>query len=278
MDILLTGIVRSGTTLACHLLNKVAGTVALHEPMNPATLVGLDDRGRLDAIAAFCADQRRSLLSSGTATCMAVGGAVPDNPYGSERDPDGLRRSIVALESVRFDKPLGPDFALVVKHPNAFTALLPLLVTRFPCRAIVRNPLATLLSMHSTQANWTHGRVPMAEAFDGALAAALDRETDVVARQLRIVAFSFGRYAECLPRAAVIRYEDIVATGGAALAAVVPAARALAEPLAARNCNPLYDRSVVEQLADRVLETDAAWQDHYSRADVTALRDALVAR
>lgn len=277
MDILLTGIVRSGTTLACHLLNKLPGTVALHEPMNPATLVGLDDHSRLDAVAAACAGWRRSLLADRTATCMAVAGAVPDNPYGDARGPDGLRRSVVSLEEVRFDKPLDPDFTLVVKHPNAFTALLPLLVTRFACRAIVRNPLATLLSMNSTQANWTRGHVPMAEAFDGELAAALAAEPDAVARQVRIIAWAFGQYSRWLPRAAVIRYEDMIATGGAALAAVVPAAAALAEPLTARNTNPLYDRGLVERLSALVLASEAAWQEHYSRADVTALRDALVA-
>lgn len=41
MDIILTGIARSGTTLSCSLLNKLPQCVALHEPMNPDDLVGL---------------------------------------------------------------------------------------------------------------------------------------------------------------------------------------------------------------------------------------------
>ena len=46
MDIILTGIARSGTTLSCSLLNKLPQCVALHEPMNPAELVDLLLPGR----------------------------------------------------------------------------------------------------------------------------------------------------------------------------------------------------------------------------------------
>jgi len=53
VDIILTGIARSGTTLTCALLNKLPQTVALHEPMNPAELVGLDvHTAFLDRVAA----------------------------------------------------------------------------------------------------------------------------------------------------------------------------------------------------------------------------------
>jgi len=41
VDIILTGIARSGTTLTCFLLNKLPQAVALHEPMDPSQLVGL---------------------------------------------------------------------------------------------------------------------------------------------------------------------------------------------------------------------------------------------
>ena len=41
-DVVLTGPPRSGTTLACHMLNKLPGTVALHEPIPPRRFAGLD--------------------------------------------------------------------------------------------------------------------------------------------------------------------------------------------------------------------------------------------
>ena len=57
MDIILTGIARSGTTLSCSLLNKLPRCVALHEPLDPAELVGLPfPAGYMAAVAAFFAE------------------------------------------------------------------------------------------------------------------------------------------------------------------------------------------------------------------------------
>ena len=97
MDIILTGIARSGTTLSCSLLNKLPRCVALHEPMNPAELVGLPfPDAYMAKVAAFFSAQRASLLGSGTAVSKARGGRVPDNPFESAPAGAGLRPSTVA--------------------------------------------------------------------------------------------------------------------------------------------------------------------------------------
>lgn len=82
-DIILTGIPRSGTTLTCHLLNKVSNTVALHEPLlwddvrDPT-----DHRAICDGIEQFFHQTRKSCLASGTAITKHTDGLVPDNPMG----------------------------------------------------------------------------------------------------------------------------------------------------------------------------------------------------
>ena len=77
MDIILTGIARSGTTLSCSLLNKLPQCVALHEPMDPEDLVGLGfPEAYMARIASFFAAQRASLLGSGTAVSKARDGRV----------------------------------------------------------------------------------------------------------------------------------------------------------------------------------------------------------
>ena len=63
MDIILTGIARSGTTLSCSLLNKLPQCVALHEPMNPAELIGQDlamenNMTAKELLAAYAAGER----------------------------------------------------------------------------------------------------------------------------------------------------------------------------------------------------------------------------
>lgn len=278
MDIILTGIARSGTTLSCSLLNKLPQCVALHEPMDPSSLVGLGvPDPYLERIADFFATQRASLLASGTAVSKARGGRVPDNPFESAAAVAGLRPSTVENQEVQFDKRLQPGFRLVVKHPNFFTATLEALLSRYPCYAIVRNPLAALLSWHSIQAPVNQGRLPFGEAFDAGLKDALDGEPDRLDRQVIILRWYFSRYAGLLPREHVIRYEDLVASGGRALAVIDPDATGLAEPLQSRNTSTLYDAGLVRRLADRLLADDSIASPFYGRSEIEALREAWTA-
>jgi hypothetical protein len=276
MDIILTGIARSGTTLSCSLLNRLPQCIALHEPMEPSDLVGLPYPEKyLERIGTFFAAQRASLLRSGKAVSKGRDGVVPDNPFGTALAATGLRASTVKTRTVRFDKPLSPGFRLVIKHPNMFTATLPALGTRYPCYAIVRNPLAVLLSWQTTEANWNHGRQPAAEVFDDDLRLRLDAEPDRLGRQLAMLSWSFGQYARHLRAEAVIRYEDLIATGGGALARVAPAAGALVEPLRSRNANPIYGGLDVAAIAGRLLATSGPQWDFYSRNAVRELADQL---
>ena len=279
MDIILTGIARSGTTLSCSLLNKLPQCVALHEPMNPAELVGLDfPDAYLARVASFFAEQRVSLLGSGTAVSKARDGRVPDNPFGSAPATAGLRPSTVKNQEVHFEKRLRPDFRLVVKHPNFFTATLTTLLTRYACYAIVRNPLAALLSWHSIQAPVNDGHLPYGEAFDAGLKTDLAAEPDRLGRQLIILKWYYSRYATLLPRDHVIRYEELVSSGGRALAVIDPDAAALVEPLESRNTSKLYDAGLVRRLADPLLDDESIYGGFYDRADVEQLCAAWTQR
>ncbi len=279
MDIILTGIARSGTTLSCSLLNKLPQCVALHEPMNPADLAGIGfPEAYLERIASFFAAQRASLLDSGKAVSKSHEGRVPDNPFGSARATDGLRTSTVTTEEVHFAKRLQPDFRLVIKHPNFFTATLATLQTRYPCYAIIRNPLATLLSWRSIQAPVNDGHLPFGEAFDPELKSDLAAEADRLGRQLIILRWYYSRYATLLPRNHVIRYEDLVSSGGRALAVIDPDAAAHAEPLDSRNTSTLYDAGLVRQLATRLLEEDSIYGGFYGPSDIENLSAAWTPR
>jgi hypothetical protein len=272
MNIILTGIARSGTTLACSLLNKLPQTIALHEPMNYLRLARMSfPEGYLDGISAFYSSQRKSLLESGTAFSKGCDGKVPDNPFGSTTRESGLRQSLCSNQVILFEKPLHADFRLVVKHPNFFTATLEVLQPRYPCYAIVRNPLGVLLSWHSVKANVNQGRIQAAEAFDEDLKRALSAEPDRLVRQLLILRWCYSRYATLLPGDHVIRYEEIVASGGRALKVIAPAAELLAEPLDSRNVNTLYDSKLVRVLAERLLDEESIYAEFYSRAEVEKL-------
>jgi len=278
-NVILTGIARSGTTLACTLLNRLPDTVALHEPMSPRMLLGLPSAAAVgDSIAAFLAVQRQTLLERGEAVSRGRDGTIPDNPYGAAAGPGGLRQSVVQEGVVRFSKPLRRDFRLVIKHPSCFTALLGSLVGRFPCFAIIRNPLSVLLSWQTTEANWNDGRQPAAEIFDDRLRHRLDSAPDRIGRQLVMLAWSFEQYARHLPTEAVIRYEDLIDSGGGALAGIDSDARQLGLPLENRNANSLYGGGFVEEVTTRLAASSGAQWDFYSREAVAAVADQIRAK
>ena len=270
-DVVLTGLPRSGSTLTCHLLNRCADTVALHEPLNVSSVIkehGLP--ALIDQIGRFFAITRESLLTNRTAMSKAVGGRVPDNPIGEKRGAeDNLRKSLVARAVVSFEgKDLSPHFTLAVKHNSAFAAMLEPLLERYPCRGIVRHPLAVISSWNSVNIPVQQGYIPVGQEINPALHRALGRIADRTERQLYILEWFFDRFASLLPREHILRYEDLIETGGRALAVVTPAANALDEPLASRNKNSAYDPAHVLDLGERLLGRQGAFWDFYTRESV----------
>lgn len=268
-DLALTGVPRSGTTLCCHLFGQARGTVALFEPME-VTALPRSRREALDAIGAFYAGSRASLQADGSAWSQQVGGRVPDNPFASRRGADGQRRREAVRGRIRLAAPPAPGFTLAIKHNAAFSALLPELAERFETCAIVRNPLAVLASWHSVDLPVSHGRLPAGEHFDPELTRRLDAEPERVARQLLILDWLFERYARCLPEARVLAYEEVVASGGVALANAF-GLDLEPQPLEERNASHLYSLQLCEDLALRLQADRGAWRTRYSDADVEAL-------
>jgi hypothetical protein len=271
-NIVLTGLPRSGTTLACYLLNKVADTVALSESYTPKKSVKLQGEQAMgDGLERYFRRMRRMIRTQRVAVSKQIGGKIPDNPFGQERDAAGLRRQLASKGEISVNKDLSRNFALVIKAPGLFTTLLPGLVSRFPCYAIVRNPLAVLASWHSLEEGTRNWQFPLAELYDGELARDLAGEEDGIGRQLRLMSWFYERFYRELPGESIISYEEVVASRGRALSAITPAALDLDEPLSNQNLNPLYDRDVMGLLGDRLLDREGAFWRFYSRESVQAL-------
>ena len=270
-NVVLTGLPRSGSTLTCHLLNRCADTVALHEPVPISELVrdhGVD--ALPDHIAAFFDDTRRSLLEHRRAISKTVEGRVPDNTFGEKRGADDkLRRSLASRGEVSFEgKDLSPDFTLAIKHNAGFAAMLERLKERFPCRGIVRHPLSVIASWNSVQLPVQQGYVPVGQSIDAALDARLRQIDDRAERQFYLLEWFFERFANVLGADAVLRYEDLISSGGRALTLVAPSAQALDEPLASKNANSAYDPALMLSLGERLLGRDGAFWNFYTRESV----------
>ena len=299
-NVLVTGLPRSGTTLACELLNLVPDVVALDEPMNRLMLTGDTTRaaprrrrkGRLpwrvargagqarprpdaglvaDNVGRFLDRTRASITDRGTALTRHVEGRVLGRKVADEYDEGGLRGRLFARGEINVDKQLSPTFVLVVKHNSAFAAVLPQLVKRFPVTAIVRNPLSIISSWQTVPFPVQRGHASIAELLDPELAIALARIDDRVDRQFFLLSWFFGHFRDDLAGDAFLRYEDIVTSNGAALTAVVPRAAELAHPLTNRNRSSVYDPSTVRALGKRMLDTDGPWWHFYTPDSVRQL-------
>lgn len=268
-NVLLTGLPRSGTTLVCHLLNKLPDTVALHEPLNPHLLMAPDRLDVCQKISLFCDKQRDQIRSSGTAVSKAMDGQVPSNPMADDV-VGGQRLRQINGNEILVTNVRSYEFSIYVKHPAFFTGYLPGLIDSFECFAIVRNPLAVLLSWRDVPMPVAHGRAPSAELAAPALARALDHEPDVLCRQLILLDFFFERYVSFL-QGRTLRYEDVILTDGRCLELIEPKARLLNAVLQSRNSRRLQTDPSVLHIADRLLQSDNACWNYYRRADVFSL-------
>jgi hypothetical protein len=279
-NIVITGPGRSGTTLTCHLLNKLPDTVALSEPINPGKYADRlpDNEAVADGIQDFYREQRRMALRRGVVLTKHLGGVVPDNPKGMV---GGVRKRVVEKGLITVGKDLSPDFFLGVKQTGIFTAMLPTLTKRFVCFAIVRNPLAIRASSMSIESDGRReGRVSARVKYDADLNERMERKkaegADIVDSWLLRMHSNFERYAEALPPENIIRYEDICESNGKALSVIVPSAAELDEPLENKNTNPLYKkRNKVLRYGERLLESDGAYWNFYTRESVQEIMDGL---
>ncbi|HEX8207648.1 MAG TPA: hypothetical protein VF587_16410 [Solirubrobacteraceae bacterium] len=258
-DVLLTGPPRSGTTLACELLNLVPETVALDEPMRPAALRG----DLVTCVERFFEETRATIAERGVAPSKHVGGRVTGARI-SEPAADEGRHSLSSRGEIEVGRRTG-DFTLILKHPALFTGGLPDLVRRFRVFAMVRHPLAVLGSWQSVAMPVGKGRLPGAEKRAPELKRALDAIEDVVDRHVYLLRWCFERYLSVLPRDAIVRYEDVVASGGGALRAIVPGAARLAEPLASRNVAARYGEETIDDLRGRIADPGEPWWRLYDR-------------
>ena len=274
-NLVLTGVPRGGTTLACHLLHECVDTVALFEPMDVNALEVHAPRA-VEQIESFFAETRHGLQTWGTAPSKHRDGTLPDNPFG-ERGADGRRKLLVDHGRIAVGRP-ADDFTLVVKHNAAFCALLPEISTRFDSLAIVRNPLAVLASWNTVELPVGVGRLPAGERLDPILRQMLEEEPERLKRQLTVLRWFFRRFQKYLPPSRVLRYEDIVASGGDVLRLAAGLEGARRPDLSARNSSALYRQTPTVLLADTLLrEIDAPWTAWYDQASIAELASDLVA-
>lgn len=271
-NVVLTGLPRSGTTLACYLLNQLPEVVALNEPLRVRAILRLGSRAEMcDAVRRFFLKARKSLRASGRTVSRQVGGKVIANSFASEKNAAGSREMQDHRGDFVADKALSERFMLCIKDPALFTILLADLTPRFPCFALVRNPVSILASWNSVNFPMHEILAPSISTVAPKLATALAQAKDELDWQIQALLWYFESYVEQLPVHAILRYEDVIASRGRALRVVTPAAETLSESLENKNKNVLYDRKLMRVFGERLLQTESVIWRFYDKAEVEAL-------
>jgi hypothetical protein len=128
-----------------------------------------------------------------------------------------------------------------------------------------------LASWNSVEIPGERGRFPLAERYDENLASQLSTQSDSLERQLLLLSWWYERFYTTLDRDHIIPYEDMVLSGGGALATIDPAASALREQLSSKNSNPLYSRDERRSLGERLLRSEGSYWRFYPRESVREL-------
>lgn len=267
-DILLTGIPRSGTTLVCSLLNQFADFVALIEPLKMDEFTrcrNTDERSNF-LLSYFSRTREEILRNRSVAGLDLLTGSNTFSTAGESSRQSTIRgRTLIEIT-----KPLAPRFSLAIKHPNAFTALLPELVANWRCFAFIRNPVSIVASWCSLAHPLSQGYAPMAEAFDPGLSRKLQSIPSVIERQAHLVDWYFGRYSSCLKEEEIFRYEDVISTNGQCLCRIAGSTKGPTEKLHSFNRSPLYDRDRMQTISEHLIRRGGAWTRFYSDEDIAA--------
>ena len=273
---LLSGVPRSGTSLCCRLAGALPDTVALSEPIRRKAFGGMDTpHGACARIGDFAEQARARILAERRASSVQVDGRLDDNRTASRQTDAGLRRLTGEWGEIAIDKPLSARFTLLIKHNALFAALLPRLTESFSCLALVRNPLSVLASWQTVDLPVHRGRIPAGEELDGDLHRALEREPEVLRRQLIVLDWFFGQFHAHLDPENVIRYEDVVESGGVALFRRLGHARARPAELMSRNDSALYDEAMIDTLLKALLDGGGCWTRFYGREDCKRVADGI---
>jgi hypothetical protein len=261
--------------MACELLNRLPDVRALDEPMDVIAMIRAagtpPDAAYVQAeIERFASGQRRLILEHGLALTKHVNGRVVGAKVSDRREDGGRgqRVRLAQIGEIPVDPPKTPEFTLAIKHPVAFTALLPMLLERFEVFAIVRNPLAVLASWESVPMAVRDGRLGLPPSIAPNIAERLDAIEDRLERQLTLLEWFYETFARALPRESVIRYEDLVSSGGAALRPIAPSAADLEVALESRNAAPVYEREHMRDAGALLLKRGGSHRDFYSEQEV----------
>lgn len=211
--LLITGIPRSGTTLAAALIDGAPDSYCLSEPDEQVGLMLASENAEVfvDRLAALLEAVRQTLLAGGKVADRRAVDGRPLTNYFADPGPDGQRETTYTLRLAGREG-LPPDFLLASKHNALYVAVLPQLVRsgRFRILALVRDPVDALMSWRSLALPISSGRLPAAERFWEDMRELTLSALDLTEKQILICDLFCRRFAAWRHALSMLRYESLV--------------------------------------------------------------------
>ncbi|MDQ7051662.1 MAG: sulfotransferase [candidate division KSB1 bacterium] len=215
-NIFITGIPRSGTTLVTATIHQVPNCVAISEPpdLKPVLKNSATTDEYADGVNRYI-QQLREKIRNGEPVLNSFDretGRLNTNRFRRVHSAAGhmamektfeVRECVMPVES--------EDFLLAVKNNAQFTAALASLVKLEDVQiiAVIRHPIACLLSWRSLEIPVSRGRLPAGEHFSKQLRR-LKKADDLLYRQVCILDWFLEMFYRHRERITIIAYERFV--------------------------------------------------------------------
>lgn len=206
-DVILTGIPRSGTTLAAALIDGLPDAVCLGEPAWHTAKVAPTAEDFAKWLVGDFVQLRKKLLSrEPVEDRRAAEGKALTNYYAPGK---------TAFTLAPFTRPgLSPDFTLAVKHNGPYLAVLgPLTALQhFTIVAIVRHPVEVIHSWRTLNLPVSRGEMPGAAPYWPRLAKLIATKMDLLEKQVKMYDLMCQRIFELKDRIHILSYENLIAS------------------------------------------------------------------
>lgn len=219
IDLLLTGIPRSGTTLSAAMIDSLEDSICLSEPVwQNKRWAKVASREQFAGLLLRDFQSVRAALGEGKAVLdrRNPDGSPVTNYFARRKGRVGRAFSLLHLAKPN----LTEQFLLAMKHNEGYLAILPELTanSEMPIIAVVRHPVPTILSWRSLAGNAAQqqilpvssGRVPALERHWPELAELVARCPELDERQVRLYDLFCARILQFKERIQIVRYEEIV--------------------------------------------------------------------
>ncbi len=215
-NLLITGTPRSGTTLLTATIHAIPNYVALSEPVQQQELKKdlASPEQYAKRLMALMQTLRQQILAGvalpnrfdkgGSAVASNYWKKSPGAAGGGMEATAEIREEVLAVQN--------ENFTLGVKNCEQFTVCLEALVKlpQAPIIAVIRNPVACLLSWRSLDLPVSHGRLKFGEKFHRELRR-IKRIDDLLLRQVKLLDWYLERFYRHRESVRIMRYEDFVA-------------------------------------------------------------------